>query len=274
MADREFHFTDSDFEKIRELIYTHAGISLNPGKRDMVYSRIARRLRITGLARFGEYLDRLNNDAEEWQNFVNALTTNLTSFFREAHHFPILAEHAVAQRRGGRSPVTLWSAACSTGEEPYSMAMTLIDAFDSFRPPVRILATDLDTNVVRSAEAGIYSADRVARIPDRDLKRFFLRGRGAHEGMVRVRPEVRALVTFRSFNLLGQQWPVKGPFDEVFCRNVMIYFDKPTQYRLLSRLKPLMHPDGLLFVGHSESLAHASDLFRLKGKTVYAPVNR
>ncbi len=274
MGDREFHFTDQDFEQIRQLIYEHAGISLSPIKRDMVYSRIARRLRATGLRSFSDYLDRLNSSGEEWQNFVNSLTTNLTSFFREAHHFPVLAEHAVRQRSYGRSPVLLWSSACSTGEEPYSMAMTLIDAFGSWRPPVKILATDLDTNVVKVAEAGIYPEERVARMPEKDVKRFFLRGKGNQKGFVRVRPELRALISFRSLNLLDVKWPIKGPFDGIFCRNVMIYFDKPTQYKILSRFRPLLRDDGLLYVGHSESLAHAADLFRLQGKTVYQPVKR
>ncbi len=274
MGDREFHFTDQDFEQIRQLIYEHAGISLSPIKRDMVYSRIARRLRATGLRSFSDYLDRLNSSGEEWQNFVNSLTTNLTSFFREAHHFPVLAEHAVRQRSYGRSPVLLWSSACSTGEEPYSMAMTLIDAFGSWRPPVKILATDLDTNVVKVAEAGIYPEERVARMPEKDVKRFFLRGKGNQKGFVRVRPELRALISFRSLNLLDVKWPIKGPFDGIFCRNVMIYFDKPTQYKILARFRPLMRDDGLLYVGHSESLAHAADLFRLQGKTVYHPVKR
>lgn len=267
---REFAFTDGDFDRIRGLIHAHAGIALNPGKRDMVYSRLARRLRATGIGSFDAYLERLQPESEEWQHFVNALTTNLTSFFREAHHFPVLAERVVAARVQGR--VTLWSAACSTGEEAYSMAMTVIDALGSFTPPVRILATDLDTQVLERAAHGVYPVERVAGLPEADVRRFFLRGKGAQSGFVRVRPEVRDLVVFRPLNLLGPQWPVRGPFDAIFCRNVLIYFDRPTQYRLLSRLHPLLHPEGLLFLGHSENVAHAADLFRLRGKTVCAPV--
>jgi len=268
--DREFVFTDGDFDRIRGLIHAHAGIALNPGKRDMVYSRLARRLRALGIGAFGTYLDQLQPESTEWQHFVNALTTNLTSFFREAHHFPVLAERVLAARH--RGPVSLWSSACSSGEEAYSMAMTVIDALGSFTPPVRILATDLDTQVLERAARGVYPLERVAALPEADVRRFFQRGKGAQAGFVRVRPEVRDLVVFRPLNLLGPQWPIRGPFAAIFCRNVLIYFDKPTQYRLLSRFHPLLHPEGLLFLGHSENVAHAADLFRLRGKTVCAPV--
>lgn len=274
MPEREFHFTDKDFQQIRELIHEHAGISLNAGKSDMVYSRIARRLRATGLRTFEEYLRYLNENADEWQHFINSLTTNLTSFFRESHHFPLLAEHALSIHRQGNATLRLWSSACSTGEEPYSMAMTLIDAFDSWAPPIKILATDLDTNVVAQAARGIYPIERVDKLPQRDLSRFFQRGKGAQNGMVRLRQEVRDLVSFHPLNLLGEHWPMKGPFESIFCRNVLIYFDKQTQYQLLARFHPLLRQDGLLFVGHSESLTHVSDYFRLRGKTVYSPVAR
>jgi len=273
MREREFHFTPRDFEQIRRLIYEHAGIALGPAKMDMVYSRIARRLRATGLTSFAEYLALLEADPDEWPQFINALTTNLTAFFRESHHFPVLAEHVLGVWRQGRRLIRLWSSACSTGEEPYSMAMTLIEAFDSWTPPIQILATDLDTNVVQQAAEGIYALDRVEKLPAAQLKRFFLRGKGARAGQVRVRPEVRALIEFRPFNLLSAHWPMREPFDVIFCRNVMIYFDKPTQARILARFHPLLRPDGLLFVGHSESLAHVAHLFRLRGKTVYAPVH-
>ncbi|MGQ9658842.1 MAG: CheR family methyltransferase [Thermochromatium sp.] len=270
---REFQFTSRDFEQIRRLIYEHAGIALGPGKMDMVYSRIARRLRATGLTSFAQYLARLDADPDEWTNFINALTTNLTAFFREAHHFPVLAEYALEAARRGRRPIRLWSSACSTGEEPYSMAMTLIEAFDSWTPPVKILATDLDTNVVRQAAEGIYALERVEKLPEAQLKRFFLRGKGARTGQVRVRPEVRALIEFHPLNLLSEHWPMREPFEVIFCRNVMIYFDKPTQAKILARFHALLQPDGLLFVGHSESLTHVTQLFRLRGRTVYVPVH-
>ncbi len=266
--DREFVFTARDFERVRELIYDHAGISLNPSKQDMVYSRLARRLRATGINNFRDYLALLeSNNKVEWEAFANSLTTNLTSFFRESHHFPLLAEHVVKHK--GKHPISLWCSAASTGEEPYSLAMTMVDAFGSFTPPVTILATDLDTNVLAKAEAGVYPLERVEKLSADVIKRFFLRGTGAQEGFVCVRPELRAMITFRKVNLLSLEWPVRGPLDAIFCRNVMIYFDKMTQLKILERFAPLLQADGLLFAGHSESFHNATHLFRLRGKTVY-----
>lgn len=266
--DREFVFTAKDFERVRQLIYDHAGISLNPSKQDMVYSRLARRLRATGINTFREYLALLeSNNAVEWEAFANSLTTNLTSFFREPHHFPLLAEHAL--KRQGRHPLSLWCSAASTGEEPYSLAMTMVDTFGSFTPPVTILATDLDTNVLAKAEAGVYPLERVEKLSADVVKRFFLRGTGEQEGFVRVRPELRAMINFKQVNLLSPDWQVRGPLDAIFCRNVMIYFDKETQLKILQRFVPLLQKDGLLFAGHSESFHNATHLFKLRGKTVY-----
>ncbi len=266
--DREFSFTDKDFERVRQLIYEHAGISLNSSKQDMVYSRLARRLRATGKSNFRDYLVLLeSNDVNEWEAFVNSLTTNLTSFFREPHHFPMLAEHVTRQK--GRHPISLWCSASSTGEEPYSMAMSMVDAFRSFTPPVTIVASDVDTNVLAKAEAGVYPLERVEKLSADVVKRFFLRGTGAQDGFVRVRPELRAMITFRQVNLLGDDWPIRGPLDAIFCRNVMIYFDKDTQLKILERFAPLLQPDGLLFAGHSESFHNAGHVFGLRGKTVY-----
>ncbi|HJV28102.1 MAG TPA: CheR family methyltransferase [Aromatoleum sp.] len=267
--EREFDYTDRDFARIRQLIYDHAGISLSEKKRDMVYSRIARRLRATGTTRFADYLALLErDDGREWEQFVNALTTNLTSFFREPHHFPVLAEIARKRPKGLR----VWCAAASTGEEPYSLAITLADAYGSATPPVRILATDLDTQVLTRARAGIYPLDRVEKLPAAMLKRHFHRGTGRNEGLARVRPELQSLIEFDQINLLDPRWPVEGPLDAIFCRNVMIYFDKPTQRRILERFVPLLAPHGLLFAGHSENFHNAHDLFRLRGKTIYEPI--
>lgn len=269
-APREFEFHSEDFERIRQLIYAHAGIALNEGKSDMVYSRVTRRLRATGLRTFGEYLTRLEDDGVEFEEFVNSLTTNLTSFFREVHHFPILT--ALVREHAANGQVALWSAACSTGEEAYSMAIAVMEALDTMAPPVKILGTDLDTRAVRTAELGIYAMERVEKLGAERLKRFFLKGTGDKTGYVRVRPEVRALVRFRPMNLITPHWPLRGPFHGVFCRNAMIYFDRTTQRRILERLVPLLHPEGRLFAGHSESLAHSSDLLKSQGQSVYAPV--
>ena len=267
-AVAEYGFSDKEFERVRAMIYRDAGIKLVPSKRQMVLRRLARRVRALGLDSFAAYLDLLDqgNEAER-QEFTNALTTNLTSFFREAHHFPALAEHAL--KIGRQRELIVWCAACSTGEEPYSIAMTLIDAFGSWAPPVRILASDVDTTVIETAARGVYTFERVEQIPEEQLRTYFLKGRGRHAGSVKVRGELQKLVTFRKVNLLGPDWPVRGPIDVIFCRNVMIYFDKPTQRRVLERFHPLMQPDGLLFAGHSESFQHAQDLFRLRGKTIY-----
>jgi chemotaxis protein methyltransferase CheR len=262
-----FEFTPRDFARVRALIYKQAGISLGESKQEMVYSRLARRLRAKGMSTFEEYLNGLESgrDNEEWVAFTNALTTNLTSFFREAHHFPLLAEHM----RSLKAPLTIWCSASSTGEEPYSIAMTACETFGTLAPPVSIVATDIDTNVLETAANGVYPIDRIDKMEQDRVKRFFQRGKGERSGLVRVRPELRQLITFKPLNLLGASWPVSGPFDVIFCRNVMIYFDKPTQSQILARFVPLMKPDGLLFAGHSENFMYASDAFRLRGKTVY-----
>ena len=270
---REFEFTARDFERVARMIYEHAGISLSASKQEMVYSRLARRLRARGLQRFDEYLALLAaGDEAEWEAFTNSLTTNLTAFFREPHHFPILADHLLAQAPGRR--IELWCCASSTGEEPYSMAMTAIEAFGMYTPPVHIVATDLDTQVLAKARQGVYPLDRVERLPQQQLRQFFLRGRGTQAGYARVRPELQQLVTFSPLNLLDRAWPVRGPFDAIFCRNVMIYFDKKTQRGILERFVPLLREDGLLFAGHSESFQHAAELFRPRGKTVYELAHR
>ncbi|MDN4038456.1 CheR family methyltransferase [Massilia sp. YIM B02443] len=268
---KEFDFTRRDFERVRALIHGRAGISLADSKQEMVYSRLARRLRATGIQSFGRYLDDLEAGRmdKEWEAFTNALTTNLTSFFREAHHFPLLLEHLVAIRKKDTRPLTIWCSAASTGEEPYSIAMTACEAFNSLTPPVQIVATDIDTNVLATAANGVYPMDRLDKMAPERLRRFFLKGKGAHEGMARVRPELRNLVAFRQLNLLAEGWPLEGPFDAIFCRNVMIYFDKPTQRKILDRFVPLMKPHALLFAGHSENFLYVSDSLRLRGKTVY-----
>jgi chemotaxis protein methyltransferase CheR len=262
-----FDFTARDFARVRALIYKQAGISLSESKLEMVYSRLARRLRARNMNTFEEYLDDLESgrNSEEWEAFTNALTTNLTSFFREAHHFPILAEHA----RKVKAPLSIWCSAASTGEEPYSIAMTMCEAFGTLTPPVSIVATDIDTNVLETASNGVYPVERIEKMAQDRVKRFFQRGKGGNAGMVRVRPELRQLITFKPLNLLAGSWPLSGPFDVIFCRNVMIYFDKPTQARILARFVPLMKPDGLLFAGHSENFMYASDALKLRGKTVY-----
>ncbi len=264
----EFVFTDSDFSRVRTLIHRRAGIALGEHKRQMVYSRLSRRLRELGLPEFSTYLARLEDsrDGDEWQLFINSLTTNLTSFFREAHHFPVLAELA----RKCSQPLTVWCAAASTGEEPYSIAITLMEALGERAAAARIIATDIDTSVLERAAAGVFTMEQASRMPPERLRRFFNKGTGANAGKVRVRPEVAAMVKFSRLNLLDASWPVKEPVDAIFCRNVMIYFDKPTQKKILERFAPLLKPHGLLFAGHSENASLVNQAFKTVGQTVYA----
>ncbi|MGY6519270.1 MAG: CheR family methyltransferase [Lysobacteraceae bacterium] len=267
--DREFSFDGADFERIRALIRREAGIALADGKRDMVYSRVSRRLRALGLASFRDYLDRLEAGTlqGEWEAFTNALTTNLTSFFREAHHFSVLADHLRGLPAG--RPLRIWCCAASTGEEPWSLAITACEVANSLSPPVEILATDIDTAVLQTAARAVYPIERIDGIEADQRRRYFQRGTGANAGRCRVRPELQRLVRFMPLNLLGTWPPLDGPFDAIFCRNVMIYFDKPTQRQVLDRLIPQLAPGGLFFAGHSESFMHALDLIRPCGRTVY-----
>ncbi len=270
---QEFKLTDGDFERVRQLIHQRAGISLHAGKQAMVYSRLSRRLRETGHASFVAYLDWLAraSGAEgeaEWQEFVNCLTTNLTAFFREEHHFHALVEDLKA--RASR-PIRLWCNAASTGEEPYSLAMTVAETLGT-SAQVRIVCSDIDTKVLATAQRGVYAAEARGLSPER-LKRHFMRGKGSNDGQIRIKPEVARYIEFRSFNLMSANWSALGePFDLVFCRNVMIYFDNPTQRKVLERMHAAMKPGGLLYVGHSENFTEARDLFRLRGKTVYERV--
>ena len=273
-VDQEFGFSKADFERVRQLIYQRAGISLHAGKQAMVYSRLSRRLRETGHRTFADYLQWLESHSgasgeAEWQEFVNCLTTNLTSFFREEHHFHALGDDLRA--RDTAKPLRIWCCASSTGEEPYSIAMTVQETLGA-SAPAKILASDIDTKVLSAAQRGVYPADSRGLSNER-LHRHFLRGTGANAGRIRVKPELARLVEFRPFNLMSEQWSTIGePFDIVFCRNVMIYFDAPTQRRVLERLRATMRPDGLLYVGHSENFTDARQLFKLRGKTIYERV--
>lgn len=270
--NREFDFADRDFRRVCELIHQRAGIALAPAKRDMVYGRLSRRLRALGMRSFQQYLDHLENgDDGEWQAFTNALTTNLTAFFREPHHFDKLREELMARAATATSanPLLLWSCAASTGEEPYSIAITACEAFGTLKPPVRIVATDVDTQVLATAARGVYAIDRVASL-ETDLKRrYFQRGTGPNDGQCRVVPALRELIDYRPLNLLAPRFDIGGPFTALFCRNVMIYFDKPTQRDILGRLVKHLADDGMLYTGHSENYLHAADLIQPCGRTLY-----
>jgi chemotaxis protein methyltransferase CheR len=272
-ASREFRFTAGDFERVRRMIYARAGIALAPGKEDLVYSRLARRLRACGEPRFDRYLDALEASAgsPEWEAFTNALTTNLTSFFREAHHFEQLHQFLRAQPSGHRPRI--WCAAASTGEEPYSIAITAAEASGSLPPPVEILATDIDTQVLATAARGVYALERVEALDRERLRRYFRRGTGSNEGWCRIVPALAEPIEFRPLNLLDPHWGMREPFDAIFCRNVMIYFDKPAQMKLMRRLADLLLPGGLLFTGHSESFFNLGDMLKPCGRTAYRRVS-
>jgi chemotaxis protein methyltransferase CheR len=269
-AEREIAFSSDDFQRVRAMIRSMAGIDLNPGKHNMVYSRLSRRLRERGHDSFRSYLDNLQREGpQEHQAFINCLTTNLTAFFREAHHFETLAQAL----RDPAGPVRrIWSCAASTGEEPYSIAMTAVETL-GHQHGVKIEASDIDTNVIATAQAGVYALDAVQALGEARLRRFFLKGAGANAGKARVKPELRSAVAFKSFNLLAPQWDA-GPHDAVFCRNVMIYFDRTVQRQVLEQLHRCIRPDGWLFVGHSENFTDHRDLFTLVGKTVYRRVRK
>jgi chemotaxis protein methyltransferase CheR len=270
-AVREYAFGAADFERVRRLIYARAGINLNETKQHMVYSRLSRRLRSVGIDSFSAYLDRLEHDAQfgdqEQQQFVNALTTNLTSFFRESHHFDTFGEFLAKA-----GPVRVWCAAASTGEEPYSILMTMAEALGG-GSTARLFATDIDTDVLATARRGVYPIESARACGAERLHRFFQRGKGGNDGKVRVKPELAKMVEFAPLNLLEESWPQLRAFapqvDVVFCRNVMIYFDKPTQRAILARIAQVLRPGGLMLVGHSENFTDCREWFVLRGKTVY-----
>jgi chemotaxis protein methyltransferase CheR len=275
-VDREI--TDEEFDAFRDLIYAEAGIALNDGKRDLVKSRLSKRLRYFGLATFTEYYQHLmegDPTGEERQRMINSLTTNKTDFFREAHHFDFLKSVFLPSiftqgRPGEPKNLRIWSAGCSTGEEPYTIAMALAECLGkAVHTDVRLLASDIDTDCLDQAREGVYAEERLDPIPEDLRRKYFIRGRGSNEGQVAVRPEIRKLVTFRRINLIEENWPIRTQFDAIFCRNVIIYFDRPTQLRLLDRFASMLQPEGRLFLGHSESLQGLTDRFLSVGGGVY-----
>jgi chemotaxis protein methyltransferase CheR len=271
-AAREFPFSAEHFRLISDRVYRFSGIRLPEGKREMVYARLARRLRALGIASFDDYVRFLELEPAEWEHCTNALTTNVTAFYREEHHFAVLAEQARAHKGGPSEPFRVWSAGCSTGEEPYTIAMCLAESLP--HAGYSVLATDLDTQVLATAREGVYPVESVLRLPQERQKRFFLRGTGDFEGKARVRREMASHVEFARVNLMDSEWPVEPGLDAIFCRNVMIYFDKPTQRGLVERFAALLKPSGLFFAGHAESLLDQGRHFRLRGQTVYELATR
>ena len=256
-----------EFDRCASLLRQRSGIVLGEHKRDMMGRILQARANAAGLDSIEAYLDLLERHpgAHEWEHFINAFTINHTAFFRESHHFEMLDSFV----RSRRAPVSVWCCAASTGEEAYTVAMVLAQAGHTADKGARVWATDIDTDAIARARNGIYGLDRVRPVPQECLKTYFQRGTGKYSGMARVKPELRAMVELEALNLLDPVWPVQGKFDAIFCRNVMIYFDKETQSDILERLSRMMKPDGLLFAGHSENFTYLTKAFRLRGKTVY-----
>jgi chemotaxis protein methyltransferase CheR len=274
LVEGEFTFTANDFAQIARLLYEQAGITLSESKSTLVYSRLAKRLRALGLATFAEYIDFVSSPRgeEERGAMLNSLTTNVTRFFREPHHFDHLRDKVLAPRlaavKAGRARMRLWSAGCSTGQEPYSIAITLLSLLpDAPNHDIKILATDIDTRVLATGREATYSEELVSAIPPEGRSRW-LEKDPRNPGDWRVGAAARSLVSFKELNLIGQ-WPVKGPFDAIFCRNVVIYFDEPTQEKIWSRFAPLLGDEGRLYIGHSERIGGAGVKFISDGLTVY-----
>lgn len=269
---REFKFTEKDFNRLRKIANAHTGIVVADDKYDMYYARLVKRLRKLGLGSFAEYVDYLEeNEATEFTPFIDSITTNLTSFFRENHHFEMLQSRLIPGliKESGVNDIKVWSAGCSTGEEPYSIAITLKEALINY-PAVRarILASDIDTTVLANAAAGIYDISRVNTVREPLLKRWFMRGKGSNNGRVKVVDELRNMIDFKQVNLM-KDWQIKDRFHIIFCRNVVIYFDRPTKMKLLERYAEQLTDNGYLILGHSESLHGLTNRFETIGKTVY-----
>ncbi len=267
---QEHTLSDKDFKYICQFVYDATGIVLDERKREMVYRRLMRRTRETRLASFKDYLNYLNGNDEELPNFINAITTNLTSFFRENHHFEFMRNVFIPDLLAGHQQkrLRIWSAGCSTGEEAYSIAITLKEAMGNQLNSwdAKILATDLDSDVVATGKAGVYKAERIEGLDKPMIKRWFKRH--PQNGIVKTADELAELITFKQLNLL-ELWPMKGPFDIIFCRNVVIYFDKPTQQTLFQNYYDMLKPGGYLIIGHSEGLGEMQARFTAIGKTVF-----
>ena len=276
LDDSRLTITDTEFRQLREFIHAHSGIALSGHKRALVCSRLAKRLRHHNLQHYSDYYRFLTEndlDGLELMAMINSITTNKTDFFREPHHFRFLAEEVFPAYRNNPSrerPIRLWSAAASTGEEAYSLAMTALEAMPSFNErDIRILATDIDTDVLARAENGIYTLAQAKHIPESLLHRYFLKGQGAHEGEVMAKPALKALIHFHRLNLQDEPWPMQTLFDVILCRNVLIYFDKATQQNLFLRMGSALKKNGYLMLGHSEAMHGLGDIFRPVGHSIY-----
>ena len=275
MDGHEFDFNDQDFARVKKMVYDFAGIDLNESKKNLVYNRLSKRIRFLEKMSFKHYLDYVTEQGEsEFVHLINAITTNLTFFFRENHHFEYLTDTVIPQLikdNQQSKKIRIWSAGCSTGEEPYSLAIILKESVPAGWD-ARVIATDLDTTVVQTGLAGVYKDDRLKGVTEVRKKRWFLKGEGSMAGWVKVKPELQEIIDFGQINLM-HDWPIKEKLDVIFCRNVVIYFDKSTQSKLFDRYANQLVEHGHLFIGHSESLYNVCDRFELLGKTIYKKIH-
>lgn len=271
MSEREFDFQEGDFNRVKKIVYDYAGIDLNDSKKNLVYNRLSKRIRFLNMQTFSEYLNYVEAQGEsEFVHLINAITTNLTFFFRENHHFEYLAKTVLPgllKANQAIKKIRVWSAGCSTGEEPYSIAIILKEVVPAGWD-AKVIATDLDSNVVATGKRGVYQIDRLKGVTEERKKKWFLKGTGSQDGLVKVKPELQSVIEFGQLNLMSE-WPIKDSIDVIFCRNVVIYFDKPTQSKLFNRYADRLPENGHLFIGHSESLYKVCDRFELLGQTIY-----
>lgn len=279
MSERSAQHTldTRQFQFLCDLVYRETGIVLGEKKREMVYRRLMRRTRELKLACFSDYIALLKEESSsELPNFINAITTNLTSFFRENHHFDFLRDEylpSLQRKSDGSSRVRIWSAGCSTGEEPYSIAITLMEAgIDRQFSDIRVLASDLDSEVLATASKGVYPANRVEKLPENIIKRYFLQGKADNADKVKVIPELQEMIAFKQFNFLSGNWPMRGPFDIIFCRNVLIYFDRDTQNAIVRKFIERLRLGGFIMFGHSESVGKSHSALKMVGRTLFQKV--
>ena len=277
LCAQSFSITEKEFQLFRDIIYHQTGIQMTEKKRNLVVARLSKRLRALNLSNFSEYYEYLNtssNASDELNNLINRITTNKTDFFREKHHFDFLVNEVFpsyidAAKKGGQRRLRIWSAGCSSGEEPYSLAMTIADFFKDERGwDLKILATDLDTDILMKASKGVYSSQQITPVPMGYLSKYFVRSSQGYE----VSPNIKAMIAFRKLNLMDPTFPMKKPFNIIFCRNVMIYFDDETKKDLIKKYHGQLTDNGYMFVGHSESLMYMKHLFKFLKHTVYLKV--
>jgi len=278
MTDGKFYLkkialNEDEFDKLRNLVFKVSGISLADTKRELVISRFSRRVKSLKLNSFSDYYNLLVSPSgfSEVQNFINSITTNKTDFFREAHHFDFIISNFIPEILAkGKKPVRIWSAACSTGEEPYTIAMVMHKHLvEPYAVPVKIFATDIDTNALKTGAAGVYDSQVISPIPEHYLKRYFLRGKENNAGLYKIKNEIREMVTFKKLNFIADEYPISNTFDIVFCRNVIIYFNSETKKAVVSKILRFVNEGGYLMMGHSETLFNLIEGLTYLKNTIY-----